>query len=73
MEILIFLGGVILGFIFSKFSKRQEKTYGFIDVDHETGLCRVRITSGELSNHKTRKAMFRINHDANISREDQGL
>ena len=73
MEILFFLGGMILGVLFTIMLKHKDKIYGVIEVDHNTEMCKVHITSDELSNINNKKAVFKINHNANISREEQGL
>ena len=73
MELLIFIGGVALGIIIVTLFKQKDKIYGIIEVDHNTEMCKFRITSNELSDRKNKKAMFIIEHEANISREEQGL
>lgn len=73
MELLIFIGGVALGIISVTLFKRKDKIYGIVEVDHSTEMCKFRITSDELSNRKNKKAVFKIEHEANISREEQGL
>ena len=73
MEFIFFIGGVIIGTIFTMIFKKYNKTFGIIDVDHSNGLCKIHITSEELSNYKTKKAIFTINHGAIISREEQTL
>ncbi len=73
MEFIFLAGGVIGGFILSKLIRRHSKICGVIDVDHRTEMCKVRITSADLSNRKSKTAVFKINHDAIISREEQTL
>ena len=77
MEILIFLGGVIIGFIITTIYKNQknarERIHGIVHIDHQTEQCIFSITSDELMNRDKKIAAFVINHDANISREEQGL
>lgn len=76
---LLFCLGVILGFItcIIIFFIVQKKTiiYGNIDVNEETGLCRVRITDYDIMKTSRKKAMFIINHnvDIDISRDEQLL
>ena len=78
MEWMLFpIGGILLGAIvgslLEKYVKKHTKTHGVIDVDHNTGQCKVKITSADLSDRKTKKAIFTINHDAKISREEHIL
>lgn len=82
MEILIFLiGGFLGGFVCAWFSDIFNRTYGTIFVDHKNNLCRVKITSEELNDRKTKKAVFKVYHsdktyedfDVDISRDEQGL
>lgn len=73
MELLIFLGGAIVGVIVDKFISIFSKTYGVIEVDHNSKGCKVLISSDDLLNRKNKKAIFSINHNANFSREEQSL
>ena len=73
MEILLVLVGVIIGIVLTKLFKRDNTIYGTIDVEEESGLCRFRINDGGLIDRKVKKATFLINHDAIISRDEQGL
>lgn len=72
-EFIFFIGGMVTAKIISILFKRNEKIYGIIEVDHDSGMCGVRITSDELSDYKSKKAVFEIKHDGVISREEQGL
>ena len=67
------IGGLLGGFISAAIFDIRHKTHGVIEVDHDTGQCKVRITSAELSDYKTKKAIFKVTHDAKISREEQVL
>ena len=73
MEIILFIGGVILGIICTLIYKSRERIHGVIHVDHETEQCIFNITSNEISKHNKKIAVFYINHEAKISREEQGL
>ena len=74
MEILFYITlGTIIGAILEAVIDCKEKIYGFIDVDQHTGMCKIRISSEEIANRKNKKAIFIINHDANISRDKQSL
>lgn len=73
MEFIFFAGGVVVGIAIIIFISRHNKICGFIDIDHNNELCQVHTTSEDLTNRKTKKAVFIINHDAKISREEQVL
>ena len=73
MEILIFLGGVILGVICTLIYRNRERIHGIVHIDHNTEQCVFSITSNQLANRKNKIAVFMINHDAEISREEQSL
>lgn len=75
MEALIYMGiGLILGaVIILIIDHRDKKIYGVIDIDHNTELCKFHISSDELGNRRNTKAIFIINHEASISREEQSL
>lgn len=71
MEILLIIIGIIIGIIFEKFRDAMITEIGTIDVDHETGLCKLNVTSDQINNVNTKKVIFTVNHDAKISREEQ--
>lgn len=73
MEVLIFLGGLILGIILTLIYKSRERIHGIVHVDHKTEQTIFSITSGQLAKRNKKIAVFYINHDAEISREEQGL
>lgn len=73
MEIIIFMGGALLGSIFTTLFKDRSETYGIIEIDHTYEECKVHLTSRELLNRKKKKAIFEIDHDAKFSREEQSL
>lgn len=71
--VFVALGGAIIGIFVVMLLAMNDKTHGVIDVDHNTQQCKVRITSADLSDRKTKKAVFKVNHDVKISREEQIL
>ena len=79
MEFIFFVIGLVIGFIAAKLLKPKEKTCGIIGIDPVTGLCRIRVTNDILSNNKTKKAIFDVDHNAVVedeedySREEQTL
>lgn len=73
MEFIFFVGGIIVGIIFMKILQRNEIIHGIVHVDHNTEQCIFSLTSDQLSDRKKKTAVFVINHDANISREEQSL
>lgn len=75
MSILLFLIGFISGLIISFIFKRKDKSkiYGQIDVEETSGLCRVRIGDDGLMDPNVKEAIFKVNHNSLISRNEQGL
>jgi hypothetical protein len=73
MEFIFLLGGVVLGIIFTLIFKSRERIHGIVHVDHDTDQCIFNITSDQLSRREKKIAVFVINHDAKISREEQRL
>ena len=73
MELFIFLGGAIAGSIITILINRYGKTYGVIDVDHNLQVCFLNVTSHDLLERSTKKAIFEINHNADLSRKEQSL
>lgn len=73
MEFIFALIGIIIGFSAAMIYKSRERIHGVIHVDHKTEQCIFSITSSELTNRDKKIAVFVINHDAEISREEQTL
>lgn len=71
--IFILLIGFTCGVIFTIIFKRNKEVHGMIDIDQLTGLCRFRITSDKLANPRKKYAIFKIDHNAEISRDEQFL
>ena len=71
--IWVAIGGAIIGSLLNELWHIRSKTHGIIEVDHDTEQCKIHITSNDLSNRKTKKAVFKINHDAKISRDEHTL
>lgn len=71
MELLCFIGGVVLSTIV--YISINRKTYGIIEVDHKNNLCVARVTSNDLAERRPKKVMFKVNHNANLSREEHML
>ena len=69
MELLFFIGGLLLGILIMKIMRNKERIHGVVDVDHNTQQCKFHVTSSEVSNRKKKIVVFYINHDANISQE----
>lgn len=73
MGFLYFTGGVIVGTIITIIFKARTRIYGVIRVDHNIEACFIELTSTDLSNRKIKKAIFDIDHNANLSRKEQLL
>lgn len=54
--------GIALSIIFINIRNRNATIAGIIEVDIQSNLCKFHITSTELSNLKTKKAMFKVVH-----------
>lgn len=73
MGLIIFMGGVIVGILAMFIYTRQERIHGVIHLDHDTQQCFIELTSAELSNPKKKIAVLVIDHNAELSRKEQGL
>lgn len=73
MAFLIFIGGIVTGIIITLIFKSRERIHGIVHVDHETEQTIFSITSEQLAKRNKKIAVFYINHNAKISREEQGL
>ena len=69
MGVLHFLLGFVVGITLFKIISLLTSAAGIISVDHESGLCRVFISSEDLSNRSCKKAVFKVEHDA-VIRDD---
>ena len=68
--LLFFILGIIVGMIILKIITNSRTVTGVVQIDHETGLCRFKITNETLSDTKCQKVIFDVQHDAKISDED---
>lgn len=68
--LLFFILGIIVGMIILKIITNSRTVTGVVQIDHETGLCRFKITNETLSSPKCQKVIFDVQHDAKISDED---
>jgi hypothetical protein len=73
MVFIFFIGGVILGVIGTLIYRSRERIHGVVHIDHKTKQCTCNLISDEVMNVKKKIAVFIINHQAEISREEQGL
>lgn len=73
MEFIYFMVGIIIGIIFMKILQRNEVIHGIVHVDHNTEQCIFSLTSDQLSDRTKKTAVFVINHNAEISRQEQSL
>jgi len=60
--ILGFITGIASSIIFIRIKNRHSKVTGLIEVDIQSNLCKVHIASTDLSNLKTKKAVFNVVH-----------
>lgn len=65
--------GMILSIIYNIIKSYFNKPLGVIEVDIQSNLCKFRITSGKLSDKHTKKAVFIVKHDIDLSREEHIL
>ena len=73
MGVLYFIGGVIVGTVITIIFNVRAKTYGIIRVDHNIESCFIEMASTDLADRKIKKAVFVIDHNANLSRKEQTL
>lgn len=66
------LGG-ILGATITNLVYKHIYVAGLIEVDDRSNLCKVHVTSTELANKKTKKVLFNVVHNVDLSREEQIL
>lgn len=75
--VLLFFGlfviGWLIGYIVALIRLAKNQIHGVIEVDHNTGMCRVRIASDGLQDKTRKTATFAVEHDAMISRNEQAL
>lgn len=62
MELLFFLGGVLLGSLISSMIHLSKTIYGTITVDKEKELCSIAMNSKELENVKTTRVTLQVVH-----------
>ena len=78
MSLIVYIiGGYIIGSIITllylTIHDKHEKISGVIQVDAKNNLCKVMITSKELSDSRVKKAIFLVDHEVDLSREEQSL
>lgn len=73
MELLFLVIGIAIGIIIMLIHRSRERIHGIVHVDHDTEQCIFSITSDQLSDRKKKIAVFVINHNAKISRDEQSL
>lgn len=73
MWFLYFCLGYFTYFMSITIYKIIHYTSGHIDVDPKTEQCRVHLNSADLSNSNIKKVILKVNHNADISREEHTL
>ncbi len=67
------LVGIVLSIIYCIINNICIIPGGIIEVDVQSNLCKIHVTSEKLSNFKTKKVIFKVVHDVDLSREEQIL
>ena len=62
MELLFFLGGVILGTLVSMMIHTSKISYGTITIDEEKEVYNIAMNTEELVNRKTKQVMLKVVH-----------
>ena len=65
--------GFSLGIIIKMLINKSQTIYGVIDIDHQTEMVNFRVNSTELKNLYNKQVIFKINHNATISRDEHIL
>lgn len=73
MEFIFFIGGVLVGFSWAMPFWKGKNVKGIIDIDHDNNVYSIRMISKDVVDDRKKKAIFLVNHDAHISREEQSL
>lgn len=59
--------------VFISISNQNTKVYGSIEIDDKSGLARVKIEDGNVSNCNVHTAKFKVVHGVELPREEQSL
>lgn len=71
---LCFFIGILTYIIFKKIFGKREKVVGTIEIDDQTGLARIKMTDGNLSDTKIKIVRLKVIHGVYIeTREEQML
>lgn len=62
MELLLLFIGAVLGVIITRVYASRREVWGHIDVDPNTGLCRIQLANVQLGNRRIKHAVFIIHH-----------
>lgn len=73
MEFIFFIGGALVGFCWAAPFWKGRNVKGIIDIDHDNNVYKIRMISKDVVDKRKYKAIFLVNHDAHISREEQTL
>lgn len=70
----LIIGNMLYDIVIRKHMLVRKKPYGTIFIDHNTYYSRIRIDSDEkLLDRRTKYILFKVDHNAIISREDHVL
>lgn len=68
--LILFCLGSAFGVIFRAIWDDRKKVTGVVQIDHNSGLCRISVRDEQLSNSKCKKVIFIVEHDAVITDKD---
>ncbi len=69
----IYLLGIIIGVIITVIHYNFEKINGVIVVDHKTEQCVIKTLSQDLTDIRKKRAVFYIDHNGKLPRENHSL
>lgn len=67
IAVILVIFGVLIGLTISYMRQSNERVTGVVQIDHNSGLCRFKVTNDTLSDLKIKKVLFYVEHDAVIN------
>lgn len=71
--IFAFIIGLFIGSFITLIHFQREKITGILVVDHQTEQCYAKILNDDITKLTKKRAVFLIDHNGNISRQDHTL